>query len=67
MDVAPRSTVFEGSDKGLSLLQLMNQDVLADPHSLYRALRERDPVYWDPYMHSWKRNSRGALMWVSAA
>ncbi len=40
-------------DENLSLLQLMNQDVLADPHSLYRKLRERDPVYWDPYMHTW--------------
>jgi pimeloyl-[acyl-carrier protein] synthase len=53
MDVSPRRTVFEANDKDLSLLQLMNQDVLADPHSLYRALRERDPVYWDPYMHAW--------------
>ncbi len=53
MDVSPRGTVFEANDKDLSLLQLMNQDVLADPHSLYRALRERDPVYWDPYMHAW--------------
>jgi len=53
MDVSPRGTAFEANDQDLSLLQLMNQDVLADPHSLYRALRERDPVYWDPYMHAW--------------
>src|SRR5271154_5345618 len=53
MDVSPRGTVFEANDKDLSLLQLMNQDVLADPHSLYRALREHSPVYWDPYMHAW--------------
>jgi pimeloyl-[acyl-carrier protein] synthase len=26
---------------------------LADPHVLYRALREHDPVHWDPYMHAW--------------
>jgi pimeloyl-[acyl-carrier protein] synthase len=27
--------------------------VLADPYALYRALREYDPVHWDPYMHAW--------------
>jgi pimeloyl-[acyl-carrier protein] synthase len=37
----------------LSLLQLLYPAVLADPYSLYRALREHDPVYWDPYMHAW--------------
>jgi hypothetical protein len=37
----------------LSLLQLLDPDVLTDPYPLYRALREHDPVYWDPYMHAW--------------
>ena len=23
------------------------------PHALYKALREYDPVHWDPYMHAW--------------
>lgn len=27
--------------------------MLADPYALYRALREHDPVHWDPYMHAW--------------
>lgn len=27
--------------------------MLADPHVLYRALRDHDPVHWDPYMHAW--------------
>jgi pimeloyl-[acyl-carrier protein] synthase len=39
--------------ENLSLLQLLYPEVLADPYSLYRALREHDPVYWDPYMHAW--------------
>jgi pimeloyl-[acyl-carrier protein] synthase len=36
-----------------SLLQSLTPAVLADPHVLYRALREHDPVHWDPYMHTW--------------
>jgi hypothetical protein len=47
------SLAGETNNDNLSLLRLMSQDVLADPHSLYRALRERGPVYWDPYMHAW--------------
>src|SRR5262249_29390029 len=37
----------------LSLYQLMDPAVLADPYSLYRALRERERVYWDPFLHAW--------------
>jgi pimeloyl-[acyl-carrier protein] synthase len=37
----------------LSFLQLLNPEVLADPFVLYRALREHEPVHWDPYMHAW--------------
>src|SRR5580698_4661559 len=42
-----------GKEKNLTLLRMLTPEVLADPHSLYRALRECDPVYWDPYMHAW--------------
>jgi pimeloyl-[acyl-carrier protein] synthase len=31
----------------------MDPAVLADPYPLYRALRERDRVYWDPFLHAW--------------
>ena len=41
------------SSENLSLLRLLNPEILADPHVLYRALRENDSVYWDPYMHAW--------------
>jgi pimeloyl-[acyl-carrier protein] synthase len=40
-------------DKDLSLLRLLSPEVLMHPHVLYRALREYDPVHWDPYMHAW--------------
>jgi pimeloyl-[acyl-carrier protein] synthase len=47
-----KSIAKESSEK-LSLLRMLDPDVLADPHALYRALREHDPVHWDPYMHAW--------------
>jgi pimeloyl-[acyl-carrier protein] synthase len=40
-------------DKDLSLLRLLSPEVLQHPHVLYSALREYDPVHWDPYMHAW--------------
>jgi pimeloyl-[acyl-carrier protein] synthase len=43
----------EVTNERLSLLRLLDPTVLADPHALYRALREHDPVHWDPYMHAW--------------
>ena len=36
-----------------SLYQLLDPEVLADPYPLYRRLRERDPVAWDPFLHAW--------------
>jgi len=43
----------ETDDKRLSLLRLLDAEVLSDPDAHYRALREFDPVHWDPYMHVW--------------
>ena len=37
----------------LSLFQLLDPAVLADPYPLYRRLREEDPVHWDPFLHTW--------------
>ena len=36
-----------------SLLQLLDPKVLANPYPLYRAMRENEPVHWDPYAHMW--------------
>jgi pimeloyl-[acyl-carrier protein] synthase len=53
MEGSPASAVEEANNANLSLLRLLNPEVLADPHALYSALREHSPVHWDPYMHAW--------------
>jgi cytochrome P450 len=53
MQGSPVSAVEEANSANLSLLRLLNPEVLADPYALYRALREHSPVHWDPYMHAW--------------
>jgi len=40
-------------DTSLSLYQLLDPAVLADPYPLFRRLREQDPVHWDPFLHAW--------------
>jgi cytochrome P450 len=45
--------VQDAKDENLTLLRLLNPEVLANPAKLYSALREYDPVHWDPYMHAW--------------
>ena len=37
----------------LSLYQLLDPEVLADPYPLYARLRREDPVHWDPFLHAW--------------
>lgn len=40
-------------DPALSLFQLLDPAVVADPYPLYRRLRTEDPVHWDPFLHAW--------------
>ena len=41
------------SDAELSLYQLFDPAVLANPYQLFERLRRSDPVHWDIYLHSW--------------
>src|SRR3569623_2970128 len=40
-------------DPSLSLFQLLDPAVHADPFPFYKRLREEAPVAWDPFMHTW--------------
>lgn len=46
-------TADPSADPSLSLFQLMDPEVRADPYPLYARLRDEDPVHWDPYLHAW--------------
>jgi pimeloyl-[acyl-carrier protein] synthase len=41
------------NDRNLTLLRVLDPEILADPSSHYHSLRSYDPVHWDPYMHAW--------------
>ncbi len=41
------------SESDLSLQQLLDPQVLANPYPFYARLRSVDPVHWDPFLHVW--------------
>lgn len=47
------SPVTDKSDLSMSLFQLLEQEVLANPYPLYHRLQNEDPVHWDPFLHTW--------------
>ena len=53
MQVLSKDVSRETSHRELSLLRMLDPEVLATPQSHYHALRNHDPVHWDPYMHAW--------------
>src|SRR5271170_809791 len=64
MQMSSGSTVEAANDENLCLLRVLNPEVLADPHVIYRALREYEPVHWDPYMHAWVVTSYPEVVYV---
>ncbi len=53
MQLQGPATAAGVNDENLSLLRMLNPEILADPNAFYRALRDYEPVHWDPYMHAW--------------
>jgi pimeloyl-[acyl-carrier protein] synthase len=41
------------SEASLSLVRLLEPEVLADPYPLYHKLRSEDPVHWDRFLQTW--------------
>jgi cytochrome P450 len=52
MSVSARPETRRETDL-LSLTQLLDPQVLANPYPLFDRLRKEDPVHWDPYLHAW--------------
>jgi pimeloyl-[acyl-carrier protein] synthase len=46
-------SISTSSERELSLLQLLDDEVLANPYPLYHHLRSYEPVHWDPFLHAW--------------
>jgi cytochrome P450 len=40
-------------EASLSLYQLLDPEVLANPYPLFHRIRSADPVHWDMFLHSW--------------
>lgn len=51
--LATATAIAAAPDPALSLYQLLDPEVLADPYPLYRRLREHDSVHWDTFLHAW--------------
>ena len=53
MTTAPTLAKVSSKDASLSLYQLLDPEVLANPYPLFHRLRDEDPVHWDPFLHAW--------------
>jgi cytochrome P450 len=50
---AGRTSAHTSAASALSLYNLLDPEVLANPYPLFRRLRDEDPVHWDPFLHTW--------------
>jgi cytochrome P450 len=48
----PSATAHK-KQSALSLFNLLDPEVLANPYPLFHRLRAEDPVHWDSFLHSW--------------
>jgi pimeloyl-[acyl-carrier protein] synthase len=54
MNISTDRAIARGTEAGaLSLYQLLDPEVLANPYPLFHRLRNEDPVHWDPFLHTW--------------
>jgi pimeloyl-[acyl-carrier protein] synthase len=53
-----------GADFRLSLCQLLNPDVAADPRPLYHQIRSKDAVRWDAFLGAWVVTRYDDVIWV---
>jgi pimeloyl-[acyl-carrier protein] synthase len=53
LPVATGTSLTGRTQRPLSLCDLLDPEVLANPYPLFRRLRTEDPVHWDPYLHAW--------------
>jgi cytochrome P450 len=52
------------TDFRLSLCQLLNPDVAADPRPLYHQIRSHDAVRWDAFIGAWVVTRYNDVVWV---
>jgi pimeloyl-[acyl-carrier protein] synthase len=50
---SPAFSEINSNDASLSLYQLLDPEVLANPYPLFHRLQDEDPVHWDAFLHAW--------------
>jgi cytochrome P450 len=53
MMASPTLSEISSKDATLSLYQLLDPEVLANPYPLFHRLQDEDPVHWDAFLHAW--------------